>query len=53
LSDGTRTVELYLIQGSAHHDGLIMAYFPKEKLLIAIHRGPPMPHRQRSSIRLV
>src|SRR5215831_3205667 len=34
LSDGTRTVELYLIRGNAHHDGLIMAYFPKEKLLV-------------------
>jgi glyoxylase-like metal-dependent hydrolase (beta-lactamase superfamily II) len=44
LSDGTRTVELYLIQGSAHHDGLIMAYFPKEKLLVeadAYTPGPP------------
>jgi glyoxylase-like metal-dependent hydrolase (beta-lactamase superfamily II) len=34
LSDGTRTVELYHIQGSIHHDGMIMAYLPKEKLLI-------------------
>jgi len=34
LSDGTRTVELYLIQGTMHGDGLIMAYLPKEKLLV-------------------
>ena len=34
LSDGTRTVELYLIQGTIHDDGLIMAYLPKEKLLV-------------------
>jgi glyoxylase-like metal-dependent hydrolase (beta-lactamase superfamily II) len=34
LSDDTRTVELYHIQGSMHNDGLIMAYLPKEKLLI-------------------
>jgi glyoxylase-like metal-dependent hydrolase (beta-lactamase superfamily II) len=34
LSDGTRTVELYHIQGNAHHDGLIMAYLPKEKFLV-------------------
>jgi glyoxylase-like metal-dependent hydrolase (beta-lactamase superfamily II) len=34
LSDGTRTVELHLIQGTPHGDGLIMAYLPKEKLLI-------------------
>jgi glyoxylase-like metal-dependent hydrolase (beta-lactamase superfamily II) len=34
LSDGTRTVELYLIKGTVHDDGLIMAYLPKEKLLV-------------------
>jgi glyoxylase-like metal-dependent hydrolase (beta-lactamase superfamily II) len=34
LSDGTRTVELYLIQGTMHDDGIIMAYLPKEKLLV-------------------
>ena len=34
LTDGTRSVELYQIVGNAHHDGLIMAYLRKEKLLI-------------------
>ena len=34
LSDGTRTMELYLIQGNVHHDGIIMAYLPKEKILV-------------------
>ena len=34
LSDGTRTVELYLIQGNHAHDGIIMAYLPKEKILV-------------------
>lgn len=34
LSDATRTVELHLIQGTVHGDGLIMAYLPKEKLLV-------------------
>jgi glyoxylase-like metal-dependent hydrolase (beta-lactamase superfamily II) len=34
LSDGTRIVELYLIKGTVHGDGLIMAYLPKEKLLV-------------------
>jgi glyoxylase-like metal-dependent hydrolase (beta-lactamase superfamily II) len=34
LSDGTRNVELHLIKGSIHHDGIIMAYLPKEKILI-------------------
>ena len=34
LTDGTRSVELYQIVGNAHHDGIIMAYLRKEKLLI-------------------
>lgn len=34
LTDGARSVELYQIGGSAHHDGIIMAYLRKEKLLI-------------------
>lgn len=34
LTDGARSVELYQIVGNTHHDGLIMAYLRKEKLLI-------------------
>jgi glyoxylase-like metal-dependent hydrolase (beta-lactamase superfamily II) len=34
LTDGTRSVELYQVVGSGHHDGIIMAYLRKEKLLI-------------------
>ncbi len=34
LTDGARSVELYQIIGSGHHDGLVMAYLRKEKLLI-------------------
>ena len=43
LSDGTRTVELYLIQGNVHGDGIIMAYFPKEKLLVEADVYTPTP----------
>ena len=34
LTDGARSVELYQIVGNTHHDGFIMAYLRKEKLLI-------------------
>ena len=34
LTDGARSVELYQIIGNPHHDGIIMAYLRKEKLLI-------------------
>jgi len=31
----TRSVELYQIVGNPHHEGIIMAYLRKEKLLIS------------------
>jgi glyoxylase-like metal-dependent hydrolase (beta-lactamase superfamily II) len=43
LSDGTHTVELYLIKGTVHGDGLIMAYLPKEKLLAEADVFTPAP----------
>jgi glyoxylase-like metal-dependent hydrolase (beta-lactamase superfamily II) len=33
LTDGARSVEIHHIAGSAHDDGLLMVYLPKEKLL--------------------
>jgi glyoxylase-like metal-dependent hydrolase (beta-lactamase superfamily II) len=43
LADDTRTVELYVIQGNVHSDGLIMAYLPKEKLLVEADAYTPTP----------
>ena len=34
LTDGARSVELYQIVGNGHHDGIVMAYLRKEKLLV-------------------
>jgi glyoxylase-like metal-dependent hydrolase (beta-lactamase superfamily II) len=34
LTDGARSVELYQIIGNTHHQGLVMAYLRKEKILI-------------------
>lgn len=42
MSDETRTVELYHLKGNAHHDGLIMAYLPKEKFLIEADAYTPV-----------
>jgi glyoxylase-like metal-dependent hydrolase (beta-lactamase superfamily II) len=33
MTDGTRTVEIHQIGGIYHHDGMLMVYLPKEKLL--------------------
>ena len=34
LTDGNHVIELYRLQGSYHNDGLIVAYLPKEKILV-------------------
>ena len=34
LTDGTHVVELYHLQNFPHHTGMIVAYFPKEKVLL-------------------
>ncbi len=34
LSDATRTLELYLIKDNTHDDGILMAFLPKEKILV-------------------
>jgi glyoxylase-like metal-dependent hydrolase (beta-lactamase superfamily II) len=45
LSDPMHIVELYRIQGTTHADGLIMAYLPKEKLLVEVDvYTPPAPN---------
>lgn len=43
LTDGTRSVELYQISGNTHHDGIIMAYLRKEKILIEADAFTPGP----------
>jgi hypothetical protein len=34
LTDGTRTIEIHLVKDSPHTDGTVMAYLPKEKILV-------------------
>src|SRR4029450_2667815 len=34
LTDGTHVVELYHLQNFLHHDGMLIAYFPKEEILL-------------------
>ncbi len=45
LSDGTRTMELYNVQGLAHVQGMLMAYLPTEKILVEADMfTPPAPN---------
>src|SRR5439155_15538795 len=34
LTDGTHTIELYHMQNFGHHDGMLLVYLPKEKVLL-------------------
>jgi glyoxylase-like metal-dependent hydrolase (beta-lactamase superfamily II) len=34
MSDGTRTLELYFLDNSGHHTGQLIAYLPKERILM-------------------
>lgn len=36
LSDATRTLELHLIKDSPHNSGILMAFLPKEKIVIEV-----------------
>jgi len=45
LSDGTRTMELYNVQGLAHAQGMLIAYLPKEKMVVEADLfTPPAPN---------
>ena len=43
LTDGTRTLELYHIRGNLHDEAMLMAYLPKERLLIQTDAFNPRP----------
>jgi glyoxylase-like metal-dependent hydrolase (beta-lactamase superfamily II) len=52
LTDGNHVIELHRLQGSNHNDGIIVAYLPREKILVEadafnppaqINAPPPVP----------
>jgi glyoxylase-like metal-dependent hydrolase (beta-lactamase superfamily II) len=43
LTDGARTVELHHIRDTIHNDGMLMAYLPKERILIEADVYTPGP----------
>lgn len=43
ITDGVRTIELYHIAGNLHNDGIIMTYFPQEKMLAVCDMFPRIP----------
>jgi glyoxylase-like metal-dependent hydrolase (beta-lactamase superfamily II) len=43
LTDGTHTIELYHLQDFGHNDGMLIAYLPKEKILVEADGFNPAP----------
>ncbi len=43
LTDGARSLEIHLVQGNPHNEGLLMAYLPKEKILVQADAFSPRP----------
>ncbi len=59
LTDGDTSIEIYLLRGHPHAVGLLMAYLPKQKLLIQADSfiprpgAPPLPAPSPYTINLV
>ena len=43
LTDGTHVVELHHLQNFGHHDGMLIVYLPKEKVLLEADGYNPQP----------
>lgn len=59
LTDGNMTLEIHLMRGQLHTEGLLMVYVPKEKMLIQADAylprpgAPPLPAPSPHTINLV
>ena len=49
LTDGNMTLEIHLMRGQPHSEGLLMVYIPKEKLLIQADAYAPRPGAQAAA----
>lgn len=43
LTDGARSLEIHLVSGNTHNEGLLMVYLPKEKILVEADAFSPRP----------
>ena len=41
LTDSTRTLELHHIQGNPHNEGILLAWLPKERILVEVDVWTP------------
>ena len=51
MTDGNHTIELYHLTDFGHNDGMLIAYLPKEKILVEADgfNPPPQPATQKST----
>ena len=51
MTDGNHTIELYHLTDFGHNDGMLIAYLPKEKILVEADgfNPPPQPATQKSA----
>jgi glyoxylase-like metal-dependent hydrolase (beta-lactamase superfamily II) len=52
LTDGSQSVEIYHLKNFAHNDGAIVAYLPKQKVLVEADafNPPPAPLTQTPAV---
>jgi glyoxylase-like metal-dependent hydrolase (beta-lactamase superfamily II) len=43
ITDGSKTIEIHHVRGNLHDEGLLMVYFPKERLLLQADAYAPRP----------
>jgi glyoxylase-like metal-dependent hydrolase (beta-lactamase superfamily II) len=43
ITDGTKTIEVHHVRGNLHDEGLLMVYFPEERLLLQADAYAPRP----------
>jgi glyoxylase-like metal-dependent hydrolase (beta-lactamase superfamily II) len=45
VGDNTRRIELHLVRGNTHNEGMLMAYLPKEKILVEVDVYTPQANQ--------
>jgi len=50
LSDGNQTIELHHVDGLNHSDNMVIAYLPKQKIVVSADMGGPPPAGQNPPV---
>jgi glyoxylase-like metal-dependent hydrolase (beta-lactamase superfamily II) len=50
ISDGNQTIELHQVEGLNHSDNMVVAYLPKQKIVVSADMGGPPPAGQNPPV---